>query len=1104
MAFIPSRTMQSVIRTLLFLAALGVGSSLWAQPQTDYGRTPLPQPAYPPVNGVASNISAAVQEQPTNPNEVIDVRISGNNQIKNGTILKIINTRQGRPYNESTLEEDKRALMQKGWFFDVIPRVEKTPAGYIVTFQVSEHPLIHFVLLHGNSAHSKKNLLEEANIKSGDALDPIAVRQAQERIERFYLESGYQQANVRILSGDQIGDRGVVFQISEGRKQRILNVEFEGNTFLSSARLKTYVKSKPGWFFWVNSEFTRRQLDEDVETLTNLYRKNGFFYAKVDRVFVESQGYTGAGASRGWISVKFIIEEGPQCKIRDVQFVDNKAFSDSELKNVMKSFKQKNKYYNQDTIETDLANIKDKYGELGYVFAQTRLEQILDDEYVDLQLRLQEGPRCYVSSIDINIGGLGGAPAYTKVKAALNYCSVYPGDPLKLSEVRDTERRWRASQIFNANPTQGDLPTIRFDFPEEYIRAMEEAEALGSLQIRGQSPQRETSVSSVKQNNGAMSSAEYEANMEKFAGVFSIKPVQPQLPVYQQPPQTTVPQPYQSSPHRPLPQPVQQPQYQPMQQPVQPIRLTLNKKVLEEDGLEIDQTQPVYRGQVPQRTQPAIASYVPPNYRPPVSHAQSALASVPAQNPMLHLTPAQQTPVATADLVGYSYSNGGSSQLTSAYVPNPGGYVSPNANDEPSYYQRPTSIQQVNYTSANGTPLPYTGNQTRSPVDVLLGTSPNDQVLRKSATMYDPNAPPGVSPILYPTGIIGDLQETRTGSLMASIAVSSDSGLLGRFVIEEQNFDILNLPKGFRFSDWKNAFRGKGQRFRIEAMPGTEVQRYEASWQTPYLFDLPYSFGIGGYYNQRYFDEWYEDRIGGRMNFGKYWTPDFSTSVNLGGERVSIYRLFNSPADWKKGKHPLYTVGLSAVYSTRDSDFIPTEGHSISVSAEQVLGDFQFVRGNVDLRKYFMLHERPDRSGRWVLGLRSSLDVAETGAPFFERYYAGGFTSMRGFEYRSVTPRDAATGTGVGGCMQWINSAELIFPLTADDMVRGAFFVDTGTVESKIDKWSDEYRVSAGFGLRLTIPMMGPAPIALDFAFPIHKSRHDIKELFSFNVGFIR
>jgi len=155
------------------------------------------------------------------------------------------------------------------------------------------------------------------------------------------------------------------------------------------------------------------------------------------------------------------------------------------------------------------------------------------------------------------------------------------------------------------------------------------------------------------------------------------------------------------------------------------------------------------------------------------------------------------------------------------------------------------------------------------------------------------------------------------------------------------------------------------------------------------------------------------------------------------------------------------------------------------------------------VRKYFMLRERPDRSGRWVLGVRSSVSVTEGGTPIFERYFGGGVANLRGFEFRGVSPR-TDNGYVRGGRFEFYNSAEMVFPLTADDMIKGALFVDTGTVERSISKWEENYRVALGFGLRISIPMMGPAPIALDFAFPLSWGHGDRKEIFGFGFNMMR
>ena len=81
-------------------------------------------------------------------------------------------------------------------------------------------------------------------------------------------------------------------------------------------------------------------------------------------------------------------------------------------------------------------------------------------------------------------------------------------------------------------------------------------------------------------------------------------------------------------------------------------------------------------------------------------------------------------------------------------------------------------------------------------------------------------------------------------------------------------------------------------------------------------------------------------------------------------------------------------------------------------------------------------------------------------------------------------------------------SAEYLFPITADDMLRGVVFCDAGTVEQTVE--INNFRVSPGVGLRVTVPALGPAPIALDFAFPINELATDDLQVFSFNVGFLR
>ena len=121
----------------------------------------------------------------------------------------------------------------------------------------------------------------------------------------------------------------------------------------------------------------------------------------------------------------------------------------------------------------------------------------------------------------------------------------------------------------------------------------------------------------------------------------------------------------------------------------------------------------------------------------------------------------------------------------------------------------------------------------------------------------------------------------------------------------------------------------------------------------------------------------------------------------------------------------------------------------------------------------------------------------------FENFYAGGISTLRGFDFRGVSPIDG--DARVGGEFQWLNSLEYTFPVTADDLVRGALFVDFGTVEEDIELNSENFRVAPGFGLRVHLPFAGlGAPLSFDFAFPVSTAEGDDERIFSFFIGAIR
>ncbi len=351
--------------------------------------------------------------------------------------------------------------------------------------------------------------------------------------------------------------------------------------------------------------------------------------------------------------------------------------------------------------------------------------------------------------------------------------------------------------------------------------------------------------------------------------------------------------------------------------------------------------------------------------------------------------------------------------------------------------------------------------------------------------------------------IFVNLEEDNTGSLLFGVGVNSDAGLTGSIVLNERNFDITRLPTSFDDLLSGNAFRGAGQEFRLEAVPGTQLRRYTATFREPFLFDSPYSLGVSGYYYDRQYNEDTESRLGARVTLGRKLGPNWTVSGALRVENVGINSLAPFvPVDYTSVEGNNFLVGLrgGVTYDDRDSVLRATEGNLLDISAEECTGAYTFTLANVDYNKYFTVIQRPDGTGRQVLALHSSVGWASDDTPVYERYFAGGFRSIRGFEFRGVGPD--VNGYKTGGDFQLLNSLEYQVPLVAKDAIYAVGFIDSGTVESSVE--IKNYRVAAGFGLRIVVPALGQVPIALDFGFPIVKGPEDNTQVFSFFVGFFR
>ena len=435
--------------------------------------------------------------------------------------------------------------------------------------------------------------------------------------------------------------------------------------------------------------------------------------------------------------------------------------------------------------------------------------------------------------------------------------------------------------------------------------------------------------------------------------------------------------------------------------------------------------------------------------------------------------------------------------------------VTPKEQNQTQPTQRPKLYIPGYETSSNQTDNPYTNTVYRfqSPQNATGTSTFGAGGLNEFNPLVQPNAPTGQ--FNFPQNYADldiYLSETSTGRINFGGAYNSDTGLVGQFVIDERNFDLFRLPRNFREIVDGTAFRGGGQNFRLELVPGSDVERYLINFSEPFLGGTRVSLSTSLYYFQRQFFDFDTERLGGRFAFGYRLTPDLSVSTGIRLENVEVSDPRNNSSAQLNavlGDTDLYIANVGLVHDTRDHPFLPTQGTFTSVTFSQAFGEFDYPRGDLDFRTYRLMYQRPDGSGRHTLSYGTRLGFSGAQTPVFENYYAGGFSTLRGFDFRGASPLEG--DIRVGGEFQWLNSIEYTFPLTADDMVKGVLFTDFGTVEQDIELNSENFRVAPGFGFRVHMPAAGiGAPLAFDFAFPVSDAAGDERETFSFYLGLNR
>ncbi len=199
------------------------------------------------------------------------------------------------------------------------------------------------------------------------------------------------------------------------------------------------------------------------------------------------------------------------------------------------------------------------------------------------------------------------------------------------------------------------------------------------------------------------------------------------------------------------------------------------------------------------------------------------------------------------------------------------------------------------------------------------------------------------------------------------------------------------------------------------------------------------------------------------------------------------------------------TLTASFTHDTRNRTVFANQGSSQSVILDMTApgSDLEYYKLTYRTKFYFPIVDE------WTLLLKSDIAYGDgygdnESLPFYERFFAGGLRTVRGFDNNSLGPVDPITNDPRGGDIRTVAGAEVIFPVPFVEKpprsIRFSGFYDIGNVflkdEAGFDK--DELRSSVGVSFVWLAPI---GPLQFSWARPIAKEDGDDTQSFQFSIG---
>ena len=338
------------------------------------------------------------------------------------------------------------------------------------------------------------------------------------------------------------------------------------------------------------------------------------------------------------------------------------------------------------------------------------------------------------------------------------------------------------------------------------------------------------------------------------------------------------------------------------------------------------------------------------------------------------------------------------------------------------------------------------------------------------------------------------VEETKTGEMSFGLSQSNSTGTSVNAGIKQNN--IL----------------GTGNIFNGSFSNSSAVKDIRFFFKDPYFNDLGHSISYG-LFNKKIdgssldVSSYKIDETGGSFGYGIPLDKTSDIFANLNISNIDLLcgsTLASSGYEYAQcnaNKNLDITSSLEFSQNTLNDFMFPTSGlkNTLVFNSSIPGSDFSYFQLSGNHSSFYPVSDQLTLNFKTKLAFGRGIGDEEL--PFYKKYYGGGSSSVKGFDFNSLGPK-YPNGLAKGGEVSYLSNISLISPVTFmedSENMRVAGFIDVGSINENFSDFSiDEMRASTGIALTWVTPL---GPLGIYYAQPILKKADDNIESLSFTLG---